>query len=56
MTAWDSTNSGATSGMGLISMRERAELVHGNLELLPAEGGGDWCGLTVPLAAQEAHV
>ncbi len=50
------TNSGATSGMGLVSMRERAELVHGNLELLPAEGGGVLVRLTVPLAAQEAHV
>ena len=49
-------NSGATSGMGLVSMRERAELVHGNLELLPAEGGGVLVRLTVPLAAQEAHV
>ncbi len=48
--------SGSTSGMGLVSMRERAELVHGNLELLPAENGGVLVRLTVPLAAQEAHV
>jgi signal transduction histidine kinase len=49
-------NSGAGSGMGLVSMRERAELVHGNLELLPSESGGVLVRLTVPLAAQEAHV
>jgi signal transduction histidine kinase len=48
--------SSPTSGMGLVSMRERAELVHGNLELLPAESGGVLVRLTVPLAAQEAHV
>ncbi len=45
-----------TSGMGLVSMRERAELVHGNLELLHPESGGVLVRLTVPLAAQEAHV
>lgn len=49
-------NSGRTRGMGLVSMRERAELVHGNLELLKAESGGLLVRLTVPLAPQEAHV
>ena len=49
-------SAGRTSGMGLVSMRERAELVHGNLELLKAESGGLLVRLTVPLASQEAHV
>lgn len=49
-------HTGATRGMGLVSMRERAELVHGKLDLLKAEAGGVLVRLTVPLAAQEAHV
>jgi signal transduction histidine kinase len=35
-------------GMGLISMRERAELVAGQVEFLQAEGGGALIRLTVP--------
>jgi len=35
-------------GMGLVSMRERAELVHGRVEFLDAEGGGTLIRLTVP--------
>jgi signal transduction histidine kinase len=35
-------------GMGLISMRERAELVNGRLEFLTAEGGGALIRMTVP--------
>ena len=46
---------GQTRGMGLVSMRERAELVHGRLELLSANGSGLLVRLTVPLALQEAH-
>jgi signal transduction histidine kinase len=46
---------GQTHGMGLVSMRERAELVHGSLELLKVESGGLLVRLTVPLAPQEAH-
>ena len=49
-------NAGHSRGMGLVSMRERAELVHGNLELLKVESGGLLVRLTVPLAPQEAHV
>ncbi len=49
------SNSGRPSGMGLVSMRERAELVHGNLELLKAQSGGLLVRLTVPLTPQEAH-
>jgi signal transduction histidine kinase len=35
-------------GMGLISMRERAELVNGRVEFLDAEGGGTLIRMTVP--------
>lgn len=49
-------DTGQAHGMGLVSMRERAELVRGRLELLPAEGGGVVVRLTVPLAPEEAHV
>lgn len=35
-------------GMGLISMRERAELVNGRVEFLDAEGGGTLVRMTVP--------
>jgi signal transduction histidine kinase len=34
--------------MGLISMRERAELVNGRVEFLEAEGGGALIRMTVP--------
>jgi len=37
-----------SKGMGLISMRERAELVNGRVEFLNAEGGGTLIRLTVP--------
>ncbi|MGO9258585.1 MAG: sensor histidine kinase [Bryobacteraceae bacterium] len=37
-------------GMGLISMRERAELVKGRLEFLEAEGGGVLIRIAVPCA------
>ena len=48
-------NTKRTPGMGLVSMRERAELVHGSLELLSPDGGGLLVRLTVPLARQETH-
>lgn len=35
-------------GMGLVSMRERAELVNGRVEFLDAEGGGTLIRMTVP--------
>lgn len=35
-------------GMGLVSMRERAEMVHGRLEFLDRDGGGALVRLTVP--------
>lgn len=39
-------------GFGLAGMRERAELVGGDLELAPAPGGGATVRLTVPLAGR----
>ena len=41
--------------MGLVSMRERAELVNGRLELDNTETGGALVRLTVPVAAEESH-
>lgn len=38
-------------GMGLVSMRERAELVNGRVEFLDREGGGALVRLTVPTPA-----
>lgn len=42
-------------GMGLVSMRERAELVNGRVEFLDREGGGVLVRLTVPAVADETH-
>ena len=47
-------NAGRGRGMGLVSMRERAELVHGRLEMINVTGGGLLVRLTVPLTAR-AH-
>jgi signal transduction histidine kinase len=41
--------------MGLTSMRERAELLKGQIEFLENGGGGALVRLTVPLDSQEAH-
>ncbi|MFY9723871.1 MAG: sensor histidine kinase [Bryobacteraceae bacterium] len=38
-------------GMGLVSMRERAELVNGQVEFIDREGGGALVRLTVPTGA-----
>jgi len=43
-------------GLGLISMRERAELMGGRIEFLDAEGGGALVRVTVPRVAEAAHV
>jgi signal transduction histidine kinase len=42
-------------GMGLVSMRERAELVNGKIEFLDCEGGGALVRMTVPLTPEELH-
>jgi len=39
---------GESRGMGLVSMRERAELVNGRVEFLNAEGGGTLIRMTLP--------
>jgi signal transduction histidine kinase len=44
-----------TQGLGLISMRERAELVNGAIEFAKGEKGGVLVRITVPLASQAAH-
>ncbi len=43
---------GLEGGFGMSGMRERAELVGGDLELGPAPGGGTTVRLTVPLAGR----
>jgi signal transduction histidine kinase len=43
------------SGLGLISMRERAELAGGEIEFLPGAAGGALVRISVPLVEQEAH-
>lgn len=44
-----------TQGLGLISMRERAELVNGAIEFAKGEKGGVLVRITVPLAPQVSH-
>ena len=43
---------GLEGGFGMSGMRERAELVGGELELVPAPGKGTVMRLTVPLAGR----
>jgi signal transduction histidine kinase len=45
---------GLEGGFGMAGMRERAELVGGELELAPAPGGGTTVSLLVPLAHRPA--
>ena len=42
----------ASRGLGLVAMRERAELVNGSLEFLTPAGGGTLVRLKVPLSAE----
>ena len=42
-------------GIGLVGMRERAELIGGTLELLQAQSEGTLVRLTVPREKAEAH-
>jgi signal transduction histidine kinase len=46
---------GEKQGLGLVSMRERVELMNGQIEFLDAEGGGALVRVTVPCVTQEAH-
>ncbi|HWW18810.1 MAG TPA: ATP-binding protein [Candidatus Saccharimonadales bacterium] len=43
------------AGIGLVGMRERAELVQGSLQVLRREGGGTIVRLVVPAEKVEAH-
>ncbi len=42
-------------GIGLVGMRERAELVGGTLQVVRREGGGTIVRLVVPTEKMEAH-
>jgi signal transduction histidine kinase len=42
-------------GMGLVSMRERAEMVNGRIEFLAGRNGGALVRVTVPVIREEAH-
>ena len=43
--AWDFRRSKERHGMGLVSMRERAELVNGTIEFRESEtAAARWCG------------
>ncbi len=46
---------GSGKGMGLISMRERAEMMRGNIEFLKGRAGGTLVRLSVPVRLEEAH-
>jgi len=46
---------GATPGIGLVAMRERAELLGGRIEFLQPSGGGTLVRLRVPRERAEAH-
>ena len=46
---------GGAMGIGLVGMRERAELIGGTLELEQAQGGGTIVRLKVPREKVEAH-
>ncbi len=43
-------------GLGLVSMRERAEIVGGKVEFLDSAGGGALVRITVPVSKEEDHV
>jgi signal transduction histidine kinase len=46
---------GTRQGMGLISMRERAELVNGTVEFLDGASGGALVRMSVPSEPEEVH-
>jgi len=43
-------------GLGLVSMRERAEIVRGRIEFLAGAQGGALVRFTVPASREELHV
>jgi signal transduction histidine kinase len=43
-------------GLGLVSMRERAEMMGGRIEFLGGASGGALVRITIPAAKEEAHV
>lgn len=42
-------------GMGLVSMRERAEMLNGRIEFLEGPAGGALVRLTIPMTVEETH-
>jgi len=44
------------NGIGLVAMRERAELLHGRIEFTQPAQGGTRVRLTVPKEKVESHV
>jgi signal transduction histidine kinase len=46
----------ARSGIGLVAMRERAELLSGRIEFLKPQEGGTLVRLRVPIEKAEPHV
>jgi signal transduction histidine kinase len=49
------TKDAANPGIGLVAMRERAELLEGSIQFVPPSAGGTLVRLTVPKAKVEAH-
>jgi signal transduction histidine kinase len=45
-----------SDGLGLVSMRERAEIVGGRIEFLEGSSGGALVRFTVPVSKEESHV
>lgn len=50
------TKKGAEPGLGLIAMRERAELLGGSLDILAAANAGTTVSLTVPLRQEDRAI
>ena len=42
-------------GLGIVAMRERAEMLGGSLEFLHPTGGGTLVRLRVPIEGKDAH-
>ena len=46
----------ARTGLGLVSMRERAEMIGGGIEFLKGDGGGALVRVRVPMGKEGSHV